>query len=434
MHFRANRSFFILALLFIPNTLTADNPEEGMLNPRFAQFEEDQYTTDILPPKISIGSKDFRQANDSELINAVFSEENSRCDGPSGTWLAGLVAKLRAESQLVGLGAIVMIDKQTMAIAVDGERKKDSGVLIELGDCWHVGSVTKSVTATMIARLVDSGQMQWSDSIGMRFPDSPVQADWKDVTLPQLLTHTSGAPANFPLWMMLLKPASGQECTAKRRQAVINVLSQKPVIPPGQSYSYSNIGYTIAGAMAEASTNMSWEDLVTREVFIPLELRSGGFGPPQSLDGTIDEPRGHLHTRNGETSVSEKFDITPIIGPAGTIHMTLKDLCAFGFEHLQGEMGKGKLLGAETYKRLHTPNLENYAYGWVKNKPSNKIPYTTYWHNGSNTMWYALLVFIPERNMTVAITSNDGDVASAQSAGWSIVEESMKQFDEISAR
>ena len=327
-----------------------------------------------------------------------------------------------------------MIDGQLVAIAIDGERKKGSGVSLELGDRWHLGSVTKSITATLVARLVESGQMKWSDSIGERFQGAFIDNDWKQVTLPQLLTHTSGAPANFPLWMMLLQPALGPECTAKRRQAVMSVLSQKPVNPPGQKYLYSNIGYTIAGAMAEAATRMSWEDLVKREVFVPLGLSSGGFGPPKSPNETIDEPRGHLHTLNGETSVSEKFDITPIIGPAGTVHMTLTDLCTYGTEHLRGELGRGKLLTPETYKRLHTPNLENYGYGWVKNNPTVNLPYTTFWHNGSNTMWYVLLAFVPDKNMTVAITSNDGDVARAQSAAWSIVEASVKKFNEDSTR
>ena len=51
--------------------------------------------------------------------------------------------------------------------------------------------------------------------------------------------------------------------------------------------------------------------------------------------------------------------------------------------------------------------LDRYACGWVKKEPNAEIPHTVYWHNGSNTMWYALVVFIPEKNMVVAVTSND---------------------------
>jgi CubicO group peptidase (beta-lactamase class C family) len=113
-----------------------------------------------------------------------------------------------------------------------------------------------------------------------------------------------------------------------------------------------------------------------------------------------------------KASASDDDDNTPIIGPAGTIHMTLGNLGKYAAEHLRGELGAGKLLATETYKRLHTPKLHNYACGWVVKQPTDEIPDTVYWHNGSNTMWYALVVFIPARNMVVAVTANDGDITS----------------------
>ena len=170
--------------------------------------------------------------------------------------------------------------------------------------------------------------------------------------------------------------------------------------------------------MAETATGVSWEDLVKREVFEPLELTGTGFGPPKSPSKTLDQPRGHRGILYWKTSASDEQDNTPIMGPAGTVHMTLSDLCTYATEHLRGELGTGKLLAAETYKRLHTPKLHDYACGWVVKQPTHEIPYTVYWHNGSNTMWYALVVFIPGKNMVVAVTSNDGDIKQAESAAW----------------
>ena len=125
--------------------------------------------------------------------------------------------------------------------------------------------------------------------------------------------------------------------------------------------------------------------------------------------------------------MDDEADNTPIIGPAATVHMTLSDLCTYATEHLRGDLGEGKLLSAETYKLLHTPELNQYACGWIKKEPGEEIPYTVYWHNGSNTMWYALVVFIPEKNMVVAVTSNDGDFENAEAAAWEVVKASVKQ-------
>jgi len=352
-----------------------------------------------------------------------------RSDGPSGAWLAGLITDLRKEKKLVGLAARVMVDGQVVACAADGERKRGSGVSIELGDRWHLGSITKSITATMIARLIESGQMQWTDTVGERFPDAPMHDHWKPVTLQQLLTHTSGAPANFSLWLNLKEPALGPECTKERRKAVMDAIAEKPAYPPGEKYAYSNVGYTIAAAMAETATGVSWEDLVKREVFKPLELSDVGFGPPKSSSQTLDQPLGHRGIFGWKTSASDEEDNNPIIGPAGAVHMTLGNLGKYATEHLRGELGAGKLLTAETFKRLHTPKLHDYACGWVVKQPNSEIPHTVYWHNGSNTMWYALVAFIPGKNMAVAVTSNDGDIKQAESAAWKVVKASANQFN-----
>jgi CubicO group peptidase (beta-lactamase class C family) len=352
-----------------------------------------------------------------------------RSDGPAGASLADLVTVLRKEHKLVGLAAMVMVDGNVISCAADGERKRGSGVPLELGDRWHLGSITKSITATMIGRLVESGQMKWTDTIGERFSDASIHEDWKSVTLQQLLTHTAGAPANFSFGVMLTKPARGPECTRERRKAVMDVMAEKPAHRPGEKFAYSNVGYTIAGAMAESATGVSWEDLVKREVFEPLALNDAGFGPPKSPTKTLNQPRGH-HVRSvWKRSASDQEDNTPIMGPAGAVHMTLGNLCQYGAEHLRGELGAGKLLAAETCKRLHTPKLHDYACGWVVKQPTSEIPCTVYWHNGSNTMWYALVVFIPGKNMVVAVTSNDGDIKAAESAAWKIVNACAKQLN-----
>ena len=61
-----------------------------------------------------------------------------------------------------------------------------------------------------------------------------------------------------------------------------NLLATKPASPPGEKFAYSNVGYTIAGAMAEKVTGLTWEDLVKREVFEPLELTGAGSARPRA--------------------------------------------------------------------------------------------------------------------------------------------------------
>ena len=71
--------------------------------------------------------------------------------------LAKLVAEQRKEGKLVGLAAMVMVDGKVTASAAGGARKQGSKTKVEVTDRWHLGSITKSITATMIARLVEAG-------------------------------------------------------------------------------------------------------------------------------------------------------------------------------------------------------------------------------------------------------------------------------------
>jgi CubicO group peptidase (beta-lactamase class C family) len=352
----------------------------------------------------------------------------ARSRGPGGEALAKLVTDQRAEKNLVGLAAMVMVDGKVEAAAAQGQRKLGSGISVELGDEWHLGGITKSITATMIARLIESGRMKWTDTVGQIFPEAAVHGDWNRITLRQLLTDTAGAPAQFPKAVWSQHPPLGPECTQARLEAVLDVIAQKPVPSPDEKYVYSNVGYTIAGAMAERATGEIWEDLVSREVFEPLQLKSAGFGPPKSSEETLEQPRGHHVSGRWKVAAEDDMDNTPIMGPAGTVRMSLEDLCTFTTEHLRGDVGRGKLLSAETYRLLHAAEPNQYACGWIWKVPVAEIPYTTvYWHNGSNTMWYSLVVFIPEMNVVVAVTSNDGDYRKAKAAAWEVVKGSLKR-------
>ena len=106
--------------------------------------------------------------------------------------LSKLAPALRVEKKLVGLGAMITVDGQAAAAVVNGERKKGGGAKLATGDRWHLGSITKSLTATVIARLVERGELQWSTTVGDRFDELfEVHTEYRDVTLEQLLTHRS---------------------------------------------------------------------------------------------------------------------------------------------------------------------------------------------------------------------------------------------------
>ena len=341
--------------------------------------------------------------------------------------LQKIVSEHRSELGVVGFGAMMMRDGEIIASAVDGEREHGSDVALSVEDKWHVGSITKSFTATLIGRLVEQGVLSWETSIGEVFPEqTSMDSRWRWVTLAQLLTHTSGASSTLkrPWSFHFRSHAEGAERTAAREALVADILNNEPAAPAGTKFMYSNGGYLIAGVMAERRTRSTWEDLIRKEVFAPLGLKSAGFGHPADSTRKLGQPVGHKSTMG--FIVTARSDPVEVIGPAGSIHMSLRDLVTYANDHLQGEAGRGKLLNAETYQRLHRPVLDSYAYGWVVLPNEAWANGTLIWHNGSNGMWDALLAMLPGSNTVIAVTSNDGRRMGEGDKTWAILEKAAR--------
>ena len=332
--------------------------------------------------------------------------------------------RLRKEAHLVGVGTTLLIDGEIVAAAVSGTRRQGSDVAVTVDDKWHIGSITKSMTATVIAKLVERGQVSWDSSLPDLLPGMAMNFDqsWGDVTLHNVLTHTAGLPANFSLLQRLDWPDNRDAVHARRKELLTEILAQPAESSPGAAFVYSNVGYTLAGFIAAEKVGTTWEALIEEELFKPLRLDSAGFGPPQG-DQPLDQPWGHQRAlfMRSPMDPRKRADNSPVMGPAGTIHISMADLARFGWEHLEGEAGESKLLQQETFQKLHEPVMKNYACGWV-NMQRDWAGGRFLWHNGSNTMWYSLLVLIPSKDAVLVFVTNDGDIAGAESRFFKLAE------------
>ena len=118
-----------------------------------------------------------------------------------------------------------------------------------------------------------------------------------------------------------------------------------------------------------------------------------------------------------------RADNSPLIAPAGTVHMTIGDLARYGATHLDGEYGSDPvLLSQSSWQQLHAPFLDDYARGWIRSE-RDWAGGSLIWHNGSNTYWYALLMLLPSRNMTLAFVTNDGAIEAANTAFVELAQE-----------
>ena len=287
----------------------------------------------------------------------------------------------------------------------NGVRALGSVEAVTTNDRWHLGSITKSMTATLVARCVEAGAISWDDSVsaclGAAMPE--MRAEYRHVTFRHLLSHRSGLPANLDLSELLRFPRASADARADRIAYARLALAQAPAGPLAAHFEYSNSGYVVAGAMLEARLGLPWEDLIGDRVFTQLGMSSAGFGAP-GTPNLLDEPAGHAPSPNGALEpfapgIAPITDNVAALGPAGRVHARLDDLLVFLAAHRDR---RGDFLQRASWDRLHTPPFGgSYALGWVKRESG-------LWHNGSNTLWYAEVLVDFAEGVAAAAAANDG--------------------------
>jgi CubicO group peptidase (beta-lactamase class C family) len=99
---------------------------------------------------------------------------------------------------LPALAAAVVKSGSIIASGAVGTRRAGTVTPVTINDRFHIGSDTKAMTALIAAMLVEGGNIRWSSTVGEVFPElaATMAAEVENVTLEQLLSHTSGIPSD----------------------------------------------------------------------------------------------------------------------------------------------------------------------------------------------------------------------------------------------
>lgn len=324
--------------------------------------------------------------------------------------LQQVLESIRADNQLPALVAVLVHDGEMIEMAATGQRAAGFDERVTGDDVWHVGSLTKAMTATLAAVLVERGELPWDTTIGDVFPElaGSMREEYADVRLDELLYHTAGLPVDIlraPSWLSLRADTAAM--IVQRYRFAAELLEMSPEGKRGE-FQYSNAGYVVAGAMLERVTGAAWEELMAAEMFVALEMGSCGFGAPGG--STRDEPWGHLGNAGSWRPVEPgPYADNPLaLGPAGTVHCSGADYAKYMIGHLAGAAGVDGLVTAASFEKLHTPPPgSSYAMGWgvgARGWASGRVLN----HHGSNTMWWASVWLAPERGLGLFAAVNAG--------------------------
>ncbi len=224
---------------------------------------------------------------------------------------------------------------------------------------FKIASITKQFTSTAILLLKERGLLTLNDKLSKYIPDFP-KGD--DVTIYQLLTHTSG-----------IKNYTEENDLEERAQNPISAVELINIIKtlgydfePGERFKYNNSGYFILGYIIELVSGQSYEDFLHNNIFEPLNMtHTGVYKKGLNLP---NEAIGYSYVKGKMNEVLD-WDMSNI-GGAGNLYSNVNDLFLWNEAVFNGKILSKKSL-AEAFSPVLLLNGENaiqhgfdYGLGW----------------------------------------------------------------------
>lgn len=226
-----------------------------------------------------------------------------------GAQLAGVVARLREGRRVPAVSAAAGRGGEVVWTGVASASRAGDPTPEH---AFRIGSITKPMVAVAVLRLVEEGKVALHDPIGTHLPDAPAA----DATIAELLSHTSGLPAEpAGAWW---ERAGGSTW----EQIVASGLPQ--LVAPGTRYHYSNVGFAVLGRLVEVARGRAWDTVLRDELWIPLGMTATGRVP------TGPHVPGYAVHPHADLVHDEPVADYLAMGPAGELWSTPSDLVRFG--------------------------------------------------------------------------------------------------------
>jgi CubicO group peptidase (beta-lactamase class C family) len=306
-----------------------------------------------------------------------------------------------------GPGAVVLAIK-------DGEiilRKGYGMANIELGVrmtpnmVFRIGSITKQFTAACIMMLTEEGKISLNDEITKFIPDYPTGGN--KITIHNLLNHTSGIKSYDDI--------SDYYSTIRddlEPDELVNLFKNEPMdFRPGEQFRYSNSGYFLLGIIIERISGKTFEEYVNERIFRPLGMKNSNHGN----HGCIIPNRAAGYQQADTGFVNADYLSMTQFTANGSLLSTADDLWIW-----TKALFSGKLLSQESLRLMTTPAVyaggktQDYGYGlWLKPLFGEK----SISHNGGINGFLTYVIYLPEKDIFVAVLTNALAVVNAPFMG-----------------
>jgi len=337
-------------------------------------------------------------------------------------------------------GAAVGIIKDGNVILNKGYGRQDINQTLAINSktLFKIASTTKAFTAAALAILVDQKKITWESKVVDIIPNFALYDEWvsKEFTIADLLTHRSGL-ARFAGDLMLWPEPAG----FSRSEIINNLKFLKPASGFRSEYAYDNLLYIVAGEVVASVTDMSWEQFIEKNIFVPLEMNRCFAGAVPAKDmKNIAQPHGLINNKPTIIKRNQTYDKDSVMAAAGGIKCSVNDLLTWVETQLnQGTSPESVSIFSTTQskkmwqphtilsvsnsdKKYDNTNFKAYGLGW---RLADMHGYKRVSHTGSLSGNLSHIMMIPELDLGVIVLINQNSTYARSTIMNSIVQSFM---------
>lgn len=290
--------------------------------------------------------------------------------------------------------SLAVDDGRTIRCFTAGTADPASGVPVSADFVFQFGSVTKMVTALLLVEALSERGLDLEAPVVSVAPDLEASNDlaFHDVTIRQLLTHTSGLDSQW--W------ADMGEGEGARRAAARAIVAQPLIARPGELFSYSNSGYVLAGYLTEVLTGKTWEDFADARITRYLGAHSLSARAERVLMRPAAKGHATPPSKDRPALPAARWYAPMALAPGGGLAGTPQDLARL-LRVLRGRLGTDR-------QPVLVPTIGWRHSGWAPGIARYRLGKNVFaWGHDGTTVGQACAVRLCEgRPETVVIAAN----------------------------
>lgn len=297
---------------------------------------------------------------------------------------------------VVGLSLAVIKDGKLIKARGYGLANVEQNVPATKDTVYNIASIGKQFTATAVMMLAEDNKIRLDDRITNYLSDLPPA--WSEITIRQLLTHTSGIK-NYTSLPDFGKISKSPVTTSQ----LVSLLAGYPLdFRPGEKWSYCNTDYHLLAEIVTKVSGRPYADFLQERIFAPLGMNSTG---PYDSRSIITNRASPYEWQNGTLRNADYLDYSWAFG-AGAEASTVVDMAKWDVS-----LHTDKLLPRRLWEEMWTPvkladgNSFPYGFGWhVQVDETNRV----IWHGGGDPGFRSDMVQWLDDRVTVIVLLTGG--------------------------